>query len=142
MVQERDFTIRAEKEYIARMCAKLGFARRTKAMVVDARATDGSRAAEEDAEQQQQQQQQQQQDDRCELDHALVRACRALLRRGSICMHDFFSALRDGVCVEWATVPEQILRGCSFEECARSLATKEWEVSSRTLGLHAALGVG
>lgn len=126
LVQDREFTIEAEKEYTARMCAKLGFARRVATDVVDTGAPDSDRVKERHAEEQQQQQH-----NRCELDDALTRACRALLWRGSICMHDFFSALHDNLCEEWATEPQQIFQGCSFEECARSLAPKEWEVSSK-----------
>ena len=115
------------------MCAKLGFARcaeltsASASDVVPAETGGTTMHADEEL----QKRRWQQQEERYQLDSTLAQATRALLRRGSICMHDFFVALRDRMCIEWATIPEQVLRGCSFEECATSLAAKEWAVFKR-----------
>lgn len=134
MLQEREFTNRATSEYTARMCAKLGFARcaaTTSTLAVGVAAAETVGKAMQADEDQQKRSRQHHQQERYQLDNTLAQATRALLRRGSICMHDFFVALRDGMCIQWATIPEQVLRGCSFEECATSLAPKEWAVFQR-----------
>lgn len=109
--QECEYMRHVEREYAARLCAKLGFTRARREVEYASTRVQQQDTAEDERQQQ---------------DYALARSTRALLRRGSICMHEFFSAVCTGVCAKWAEVPGEVLRGSSFEQCATSLASKEW----------------
>lgn len=128
---------RVEREYSTRICAKLGFTRHVKLTVAVApnatvaeenRAQEGRETeyAKMKYEQHQLQLQRMVEEERQQQDYALARSTRALLRRGSICMHEFFSAVCSGMCAKWAEEPGEVLRGSSFEQCGISLAPKEW----------------
>ena len=129
LMQEYEFTQRAESEYTAKLCAKLGFTRSAESSGPTKVVASAKTVTVESTRQQQWQPQQEK--ERQQLDGMLARATRQLLWRGSICLHDFFSAVRDGACVDWVDTPGQVLRGCNFEACARSLAPKEWEAFQR-----------
>eukprot|EP01043_Picozoa_sp_COSAG02_P056621 COSAG02_NODE_6739_length_3392_cov_4.852111_4_plen_226_part_00 len=109
------------------MCAKLGFARAvSEAECAKKRVQQEWEQELEPQPQPQPQQQHTAEEERQQQDYALARSTRALLRRGSICMHEFFSAVCNSLCAKWAEVPSEVLHGSSFEQCATSLAPKEW----------------